>query len=30
VRRHTERLLRRALADNFAQDKTRSDEPLAP
>ena len=30
VRRHTERLLRRALADNFAQNKTRSDEPLAP
>jgi hypothetical protein len=30
VRRHTERLLRRALADNFAQNKTHSDEPLAP
>ena len=30
VRRHTERLLRRALADNFEQNKTRSDEPLAP
>ena len=31
VRRHTERLLRRALADDrIDQNKTRSDEPLAP
>ena len=31
VRRHTERLLRRALADNsIDQNKTRTDEALAP
>ena len=31
VRRHTERLLRRALADNsIDQNKTRTNEPLAP
>ena len=31
VRRHTERLLRRALADNsIDQNTTRTDEPLAP